>query len=67
MKTKEELIALKNEFEALNARLAQLTDEELAQVAGGLGSGEAASFGKKKPPLVVDATAGDKRRPPLPL
>ena len=35
MKTAEELNALKNEVEALNKKLAELTDEELAQVAGG--------------------------------
>ncbi|MBQ0037196.1 MAG: bacteriocin [Clostridiales bacterium] len=36
MKTKEELNALKEEVETLNAKLAELTDEELAQVTGGL-------------------------------
>ena len=35
MKTKEELNALKQEVEAMNSRLRDLTDEELAQVAGG--------------------------------
>ena len=35
MKTKEELNALKKEVEALNKKLAELTDEELAQVPGG--------------------------------
>ena len=35
MKTKEELNALKEEVEALNKKLAALTEEELAQVAGG--------------------------------
>ncbi len=35
MKTKEELNALKNEVEALNKKLAELTEEELAQVTGG--------------------------------
>lgn len=35
MKTKEELNALKNEVEVLNAKLAELTEEELAQVTGG--------------------------------
>lgn len=34
MKTKEELIALKNEVEALNAKLAELTEDELKMVAG---------------------------------
>ena len=38
MKTKEELNALKNEVEALNKKLAELTDEERAQVTGGGGT-----------------------------
>ena len=36
MKTKEELTALKTELEALNKKLAELTDEELMQVTGGV-------------------------------
>ena len=39
MKTKEELNALKEEVETLNQKLAELTDEELAQVSGGDDSG----------------------------
>ena len=35
MKTKEELNALKEEYEALNRKLAELSEEELAQVSGG--------------------------------
>ena len=35
MKTKEELNALKEEVEALSAKLHELTDEELEQVSGG--------------------------------
>ena len=35
MKTREELNALKKEAEALNGKLRELTDEELAQVVGG--------------------------------
>ena len=35
MKTKEELNALKEEVENLNKKLAELTADELAQVAGG--------------------------------
>lgn len=35
MKTKEELELLKNEVEALQKKLAKLTEEELEQVAGG--------------------------------
>ena len=37
MKTKEELNVLKEEVEALNKKLAELTEEELAQVSGGAG------------------------------
>ena len=36
MKTKEELNALKNEVETLNKKLAELTEEELALVVGGI-------------------------------
>ena len=36
MKTKEELNALKEEIETLNKKLAELTEEELAQVSGGI-------------------------------
>lgn len=36
MKTKEELNALKNELEALNGKLKELTDDELKEVCGGL-------------------------------
>ena len=36
MKTKEELNALKKEVEALNKKLAELTEEELEQVTGGV-------------------------------
>lgn len=35
MKTKEELNAIKEEVEALNKKLAELTEEELEQVTGG--------------------------------
>ena len=35
MKTPEELNALKEEVETLNKKLAELTEEELAQVSGG--------------------------------
>ena len=35
MKTKEELNALKEEVETLNKKLAELSEDELKQVAGG--------------------------------
>ena len=36
MKTKEELNALKEEVETLNKKLAELSEDELEQVAGGI-------------------------------
>ena len=36
MKSKEELNALKKEVETVNEKLHELTDEELAQVSGGV-------------------------------
>ena len=36
MKTKEELNTLKEEVENLNEKLQELTEEEIAQVSGGL-------------------------------
>ena len=51
MKTKEELDALKQEVEALNAKLTALSEDELAQVAGGNtgGDGEDQSDGNSEP------------------
>ena len=39
MKTKEELNALREEIEALSKKLAELSEEELKEVAGGLAPG----------------------------
>ena len=39
-KTQEELNALKEEVETLNKKLEELTEEELAQVSGGLIDGK---------------------------
>ena len=39
MKSKEELNALKEEVETLNKKLAELTEDELAQVSGGVEHG----------------------------
>ena len=36
MKTKEEINELKIEYESLSRKLAELTDEELAEVSGGV-------------------------------
>ena len=41
MKTKEELNKLKEEVEAVNEKLAELTPEEIAQVNGGMITGAA--------------------------
>ena len=41
VKTQEELNALKEEVETLNQKLAELTEEELAEVSGGGRSGVA--------------------------
>ena len=38
MKTKEELNTLKEEVENLNEKLQELTEEEIAQVSGGVGA-----------------------------
>lgn len=38
MKTKEELNTIKEEIEILGKKLDELTDEELAQVSGGVGN-----------------------------
>ena len=40
MKTKEELNVLKKEVETLNKKLAELTEDELKQVVGGLPWGD---------------------------
>ena len=40
MKTKQELDALREEFKTLNRKLAELTEEELAQVTGGAGNND---------------------------
>ena len=45
MKTKEELNALKEELENMNKKLAELTEEELAQVSGGAGESGSDSSG----------------------
>ena len=39
MKTKEELNVIKEEVESVNKKLHELTEEELAQVTGGLARG----------------------------
>ena len=57
MKTKEELNTLKNELKGLNAKLAELNEDELKEVTGGggpyLGLGEMIK-GKKEGIVVED-------------
>ncbi|MBQ0088735.1 MAG: bacteriocin [Prevotellaceae bacterium] len=47
MKTKEELNALKNEVKDLNAKLAELSEEELKEVSGGMTPEEILEFMKQ--------------------
>ena len=59
MKTKEELAVLKAKVDALNNKLAELSDEELAQVIGGVsGTEECVKNVKKGMPLIEQ----DKKR-----
>lgn len=46
MKTKEELNALKEEFEELNKKLAELSEDELKQVSGGAAVGREEVYNK---------------------
>lgn len=54
MKTKEELNTLKAEVEAMNKKLADLTDEELAKVASGAGSEGLSDRIIRRPVPIVD-------------
>ena len=54
MKTKEELNALKEEVEVLKKKLAELTEEELDQVSGGVSS-DILGCGPVLPPGAPDA------------
>ena len=51
MKTKEELNALREEVKALNAKLKELSEEELAQVTGGVTTPFNAPTGKGNNPF----------------
>lgn len=61
MKTKEELSTLKNEVETLNKKLAELSEEELKQVSGGLTQEEIEKFKEQS-----KARALDEQLNPLP-
>ena len=54
MKTKEELNKLKEEVEAVNEKLQELTEEELAKVNGGVGCGLVARFARIKSELEIE-------------
>lgn len=58
MKTKEELIVLKEEVEALKAKFAELNEEELAQVTGGFLHSRLPSA--TSPSIVLTPDASDK-------
>lgn len=60
MKTKEELNILKKEVEALNKKLADLTDEELEQVASGIAPGRV--YWKDKPIPKKDNNTNDGQK-----
>ena len=47
MKTQEELNTLKEEIETLNKKLAELTEEEIAQAFGGIANGRPYWTGRK--------------------
>ena len=53
-KTKEELKALKEEVEAVNEKLAELTEEEIAQVNGGLAYSLAAHLAEIRSELEIE-------------
>ena len=67
MKTPEELNAIKKEVETLNKKFAELTDEELEQVSGGVYQGPGtfvcsnSSCELSKVPLVTYGYAGCHR------
>ena len=50
MKTKEELNALKEEVDTLNKKLAELSEDELKQITGGVTPGITPSSGYKNDP-----------------
>ena len=65
-KTKEELNALKEEVEALGKKLAELTENELAQVTGGRPNGLGPEFGCEAGEFAADAykeLMSDKSQP----
>ena len=62
MKTKEELTVLKAEMESLNAKLCELTDDELTQVTGDVGPEIYVEFGDDWDKDDVRAEYIDRRR-----
>ena len=65
MKTKEELTALREELEAVSKKLAELSEEELAEVSGGIDkdtslSGYLRRIAPDKNRILVDKDDGEK-------
>ena len=59
MKTKEELIALKAEYESINKKLSELTDDEMEQVTGGfIPPYPPSSFGGSKEEYTIPVPEG---------
>ena len=63
MKTKEELNALKEEVEALNNKLCELTTEELEQVTGGKLDYEAYQWWKRNGQEIVKTSQTERQLP----
>ena len=62
MKTKEELNALKDEVGALNKKLVELSEDEIAQVTGGLGYEKFTVVKNKVNKLYADGKISSKER-----
>ena len=56
MKTKEELTVLKEEYETMSKKLAELTEDELAEVTGGV-TGFNGESGPKRPTPEIPKTS----------
>ena len=62
MKTKEELIALKAEYESINKKLSELTDDEMEQVTGGfIPPYPPSSFGGSKEEYTIERCTMEDR------
>ena len=66
MKTIAELLALRKEYETLNTKLAELTPEELAQVAGGHSGPESGLRSNRTPEEAAGVPISERMRGQLP-